>query len=157
MAKLGVEIHGLDKLRRACAKTGPHVEAAKQLHSRMAKHVIDWAAPSMPVGNGPNAGAFRRGFYGSASRVRGAQIINRVKHAGWNEFGGGVMWRPRGGKKYARVPIGGGFRMMHAHPIFLKPPPPSDSYHIYPTFFKHEKDIQILYGQEIVKFFKSFF
>lgn len=151
MAKpVRVEIMGLKELRQACKGTPDAIKDLKESNKRLAEKVIDWARPDMP--NKP--GKFAGGFKGSRIQ-RGGQIVNYVKHSGWNEFGGGVMWRSKSGD-FVRVPIGGGFRMMKRKPLKMKPAPSGDSYYIYPTFLKHEDDIQKMYGEEITRIFTSY-
>lgn len=145
-----IEIMGLRELRQACKGTPEAVNDLKDTNKRIAEKVIEWAKPDMPH----KTGAFAAGFKGSRIQ-RGGQIINKVKHAGWNEFGGGIGWKSKSGD-FVRVPIGGGFRMMKRNPIKMKSYPPDDSWHIYPTFLSHEDDIQKIYGDEITRIFTSY-
>lgn len=145
-----IEITGLKELRQACKGTPEAVKDLKDTNKRLAEQVIEWARPDMPR----KTGKFVEGFKGSRIQ-RGGQIVNYVKHAGWNEFGGGVMWHSKSGD-FVRVPIGGGFRMMKRKPLKLKVWPPDDSYYIYPMFLKHEDDIQKMYGDEITRIFTKY-
>ncbi len=150
-APLRIQVTGLRELRQACKGTAEAVEDLKDTNQRLAEWVIKWAKPGMPH----KTGAFAAGFQGSRIQ-RGGQIINKVKHAGWNEFGGGVGWKSKSGG-FVRVPIDGGFRMMKRKPIKMKPAPPDDSYYIYPAFLSHEEEIQRMYGEEIVRIFTTYF
>lgn len=150
-ATLRIDIHGLKELRQACKGTADAAQDLKESNKRIAEQVIEWAKPGMPH----KTGKFVSSYKGSRIQ-RGGQIVNYAKHAGWNEFGGGVMWRSKSGN-FVRVPIAGGFRMMKRKPIKMKGAPADDSHFIYPAFLKHEADIQKLYGDEITRIFTKYF
>jgi hypothetical protein len=147
-----IQVQGLKELK-AFLKDAPKEikRTVALLNQDVAQQTIEWARPGMPRRSGAFASSWKAG-----RTQRGAVVTNKLPYAGVIEFGGAVggerssgPWTPRGGG-YARVPMANGqFRMMGPHKIFVRPKSPGDSWHIYPTFEQHEREILDMYARGI--------
>lgn len=149
MAKVRIDVDGLKQLQAACKDSKEAVKDLKRVHKALAEKVITWAKPDMPE----VTGEFKRGWKGSQIKS-GVKAVNKVGYAKMLEEGGASFWKPKDGR-FARVPMGDGFRTMKRHSVWKKPPAPQGSYYIIPAFLKHVDEFQEMYAAEVKRIFDS--
>ena len=155
MAKAAaINIAGIKEIRRALKAMPEAIAEMKDLHHRVGVLVLNAAQARMP--NGPLQASYRAGNIAGGAKVY-STMSGQNDYSGVQEFGGSVWWRPKG--QYARVPIGGEFRMMGPHSIPVKPPlgrTGQQSYYVYPAIKQKHAQIVRMYEDEIPKIAKKY-
>jgi hypothetical protein len=145
---VSAQIAGIKELRKACKQLGIDLNDLKESYQKVGVLVL----PGVLRKIHSRTGALAHSYKAKAFTTRGT-ISSSLIYAPVQEFGGSVYWRTKG-PQYARVPIGGGFRMMGNHRIMVKPHNTSvgiDSYYVYPAFAEKEEAIAQIYANGFEK------
>jgi hypothetical protein len=150
---ISAQMSGVKELRKACKKMEVDISDLKDSYQKVGVIVLATAKPRMHSVTGALAGSYK-----ASVLQTGGKIKSKLIYAGVQEFGGSVWWRPK--KNYARVPVGGDFRMMKAHRIQVKKHNTKagiDSYYVYPAFAEKQYIIAQIYADGVSKLMDKYF
>lgn len=155
MAFAAIQVKGEKEFRKGIGQMKEAVTELKEAHQSIGKFVIESARPTMPFGSVPPH------FVDSwkASKLKsGVRVYSRLPYAEMLELGGKSFWKPKGGAKYSRVPMGDGeFRMMRPHTVWKKPRRgKTDGYYIGAAIKREHAHIVRLYEEAIKRIGKKY-